>query len=95
MYKGKHINDVLDMEVEEAVRFFEHIPSIYRKLKTLEAVWQQAEEIAELAAFLVSERSSYVTGQVVAAGGGRSLPGNRKVKRVPCPGVESTVIVPP
>ncbi len=38
MYKGKHINDVLDMEVEEAVRFFEHIPSIYRKLKTLEAV---------------------------------------------------------
>jgi excinuclease ABC subunit A len=38
MYKGKHINDVLDMEVEEAVHFFEHIPSIFRKLKTLSDV---------------------------------------------------------
>ena len=38
MYKGKHVNDVLDMEVEEAVHFFEHIPSIFRRLKTLEDV---------------------------------------------------------
>jgi excinuclease ABC subunit A len=35
LYKGKSINDVLNMTVEEAVDFFENIPSIYRKMKTL------------------------------------------------------------
>lgn len=34
-YKGKSIYDVLDMTVEEALPFFENIPSIYRKIKTL------------------------------------------------------------
>ena len=34
-YKGKSINDVLNMNVEEAVEFFEAIPNIYRKAKTL------------------------------------------------------------
>ncbi|MFD0751060.1 excinuclease ABC subunit UvrA [Mucilaginibacter calamicampi] len=34
-YKGKSISDVLDMSIEDAVPFFEHIPSIYRKVKTL------------------------------------------------------------
>lgn len=34
-YKGKSISDVLDMTVEEATEFFEPIPSIYQKLKTL------------------------------------------------------------
>ena len=34
-YKGKSINDVLNMNVEEAVEFFEAIPAIYRKAKTL------------------------------------------------------------
>lgn len=34
-YKGKSIYDVLDMTVEEAVPFFEHIPSIKRKIETL------------------------------------------------------------
>jgi excinuclease ABC subunit A len=34
-YKGKSISDVLDMEIAEAVHFFEHIPSIYKKVKTL------------------------------------------------------------
>lgn len=34
-YKGKSIYDVLEMTVEEAVIFFENIPSIYRKIKTL------------------------------------------------------------
>jgi excinuclease ABC subunit A len=35
LYKGKNISDVLDMEVQEASTFFENIPSISRKLKTL------------------------------------------------------------
>lgn len=34
-YKGKNISDVLDMTVEEALDFFENIPKIKRKLKTL------------------------------------------------------------
>lgn len=34
-YKGKTIADVLEMNVEEAVSFFENIPKIYRKLQTL------------------------------------------------------------
>ena len=35
LYKGKSIFDVLDMTVEEALPFFENIPSIYNKIKTL------------------------------------------------------------
>jgi excinuclease ABC subunit A len=34
-YKGKTISDVLDMTVEEAVEFFEPVPSIRRKIETL------------------------------------------------------------
>ena len=37
-YKGKTIADVLDMSVEEALSFFEHIPYINRKLETLSKV---------------------------------------------------------
>ena len=38
LYKGKSISDVLDMTVNEAVDFFQNIPKIYRKLKTLHEV---------------------------------------------------------
>lgn len=38
LYKGKSISDVLDMTVSEATEFFENIPSIYRKLKTINDV---------------------------------------------------------
>jgi excinuclease ABC subunit A len=38
VYKGKSINDVLEMTVSEAVVFFENIPPIFRKVKTLEEV---------------------------------------------------------
>ena len=37
-YKGKSINDVLEMTVDTAVAFFEAQPSIYRKIKTLQDV---------------------------------------------------------
>lgn len=37
-YKGKSIYDVLEMTVDEGVLFFEHIPKIARKLKTLQEV---------------------------------------------------------
>lgn len=34
-YRGKSISDVLDMTVEEAVIFFENMPNIYRKIRTM------------------------------------------------------------
>ncbi len=37
-YKGKSIYDVLNMTVEEALHFFENVPSIYRKIETLNDV---------------------------------------------------------
>lgn len=37
-YKGKTIYDVLEMRVEEAVRFFENVPSIRKKIETLNDV---------------------------------------------------------
>lgn len=38
LYKGKNISDVLKMTVDEAVEFFEPVPRIYRKLKTIQDV---------------------------------------------------------
>lgn len=38
LYKGKSIGDVLQMTVNEGVEFFQSIPKIYRKLKTLQDV---------------------------------------------------------
>ena len=38
LYKGKTISDVLGMTIDEATEFFENIPAIYRKLKTIQEV---------------------------------------------------------
>ncbi len=37
-YKGKSISDILNMTIDEATEFFEHIPNIYRKVKTIKDV---------------------------------------------------------
>lgn len=37
-YKGKNIAEVLDMTIDEACEFFENIPKIYRKIKTMRDV---------------------------------------------------------
>jgi excinuclease ABC subunit A len=37
-FKGKSISDVLEMTIDESVLFFEAIPKIYRKLKTIQDV---------------------------------------------------------
>jgi len=37
-YRGKSINDVLEMTINQAVKFFENIPSITQKIKTLKEV---------------------------------------------------------
>ena len=38
LYKGKSISDVLNMTIDEAVEFFQPIPPIFRKIKTLQEV---------------------------------------------------------
>jgi excinuclease ABC subunit A len=38
LYKGKSISDVLDMTIDEAVVFFENIPNIFRKIRTIQEV---------------------------------------------------------
>jgi excinuclease ABC subunit A len=38
LYKGKSISDVLDMTINEAAEFFQPIPAIYRRIKTLQEV---------------------------------------------------------
>lgn len=38
LYKGKSISDVLDMTIHEAAEFFQAIPNIYRRIKTLQDV---------------------------------------------------------
>ena len=37
-YKGKNVSQVLDMTVDQAAEFFQNIPKIYRKIKTLQDV---------------------------------------------------------
>ncbi|MCD8292083.1 MAG: excinuclease ABC subunit UvrA [Prevotella sp.] len=37
-YKGKSISDVLDMTIDQAVQFFENVPEILRKIKTIQDV---------------------------------------------------------
>lgn len=37
-YKGKNINDVLNMTVNQATEFFEHVPTIHQKLKAIQDV---------------------------------------------------------
>ncbi|MBS1635279.1 MAG: excinuclease ABC subunit UvrA [Bacteroidetes bacterium] len=37
-YKGKSISDVLNMTIDQACAFFEHVPSIFRQIKTLQDV---------------------------------------------------------
>lgn len=37
-YKGKSISDILDMTIDDAVVFFENIPKIHRKIKTIQEV---------------------------------------------------------
>jgi excinuclease ABC subunit A len=37
-YKGKSISDVLNMNIDEAVEFFENIPSILKKIQTIQDV---------------------------------------------------------
>ena len=38
LYKGKSISDVLNLTVNQAAKFFNNIPSIYQKIKTLKDV---------------------------------------------------------
>ena len=74
-YKGKSIYDVLNMTVEEALEFFAHVPSIRRKMETLNDVglsyirlWQPSTELSGGEAQrikLAAELSKRSTGKTV------------------------------
>ncbi len=75
VYKGKSISDVLDMTVDEAVAFFEHIPRLKKKLLTLKEVGlgyihlgQQATQLSGGEAQrvkLATELSKFATGKTL------------------------------
>ncbi len=74
-YKGKNVSDVLQMTVEEALRFFENIPRIKRKLETLNDVGLGYIELGQSATTLsggeaqrvklASELSKRATGRTL------------------------------
>ncbi|MFZ1683764.1 MAG: excinuclease ABC subunit UvrA [Candidatus Zixiibacteriota bacterium] len=74
-YKGKSISDILDLTVDEAVTFFEHIPRIKKKLLTLKEVGlgyihlgQQATQLSGGEAQrvkLATELSKFATGKTL------------------------------
>ncbi|MEK7120780.1 MAG: hypothetical protein AAB840_01680, partial [Patescibacteria group bacterium] len=51
-YKGKNINQILGMTVEEALEFFEDIPAVYDRLKTLNEVGLSYLELGQSATTL-------------------------------------------
>jgi excinuclease ABC subunit A len=51
-YKDKNIADILDLTVEEALKFFKNIPGLYRKLKTLDEVGLSYIELGQPAPLL-------------------------------------------
>ena len=57
-YKDKTIADVLDMNVEEALKFFENIPNIKRKLETLMDVGLSYIKLGQPSTQLSGGRSS-------------------------------------
>lgn len=75
VYKGKSISDVLDMTVDEALGFFEHIPRLKKKLLTLKEVGlgyihlgQQATQLSGGEAQrvkLATELSKFATGKTL------------------------------
>lgn len=74
-YKGKNIHDILDMTVEEGMNFFENIPKIHRKIKTLYDVGLGYIKIGQPATTLsggeaqrvklATELSKYSTGKTI------------------------------
>ena len=67
-YKGKNIYEVLEMTVDEALPFFEALPKIYNRLKTLEKLGQPSTELSGGEAQrvkLATELSKRSTGRTI------------------------------
>src|SRR3546814_12587003 len=61
LYKGHTIADVLDMTVEDALKLFENVPTIARKIDTLRAVGLDHIKLGQSATTL--DRQSAASGQ--------------------------------
>lgn len=74
-YKGKNIADVLNMSVEEAIGFFENIPSIYTKLKTLQKVGLEYIRLGQSATTLSGGEAQRIklASELSKRGTGRTL----------------------
>ena len=72
-YKGKSIYDVLNMTVEEALKFFENVPSIARKIETLNDVGLSYIKLGQPSTGAFRRR-----GPADQAGGGAFQEGNGK-----------------
>lgn len=74
-YKGKNIYDVLDMTVEDGVRFFENIPAIHRKLQTLSEVGLEYIKLGQAATTLSGGEAQRVklATELSKRGTGRTL----------------------
>ncbi len=66
-FKGQNINDVLKMTINQAVEFFASVPSILRKLKTLQDVG--LGYITAWSAFYHPVRRGIPTGEAVSRTG--------------------------
>ena len=79
-YKGKSIYDVLNMTVEEALAFFDHVPSIKRKIQTLYDVGLSYIRLGQPSTCLL-----YTSDYGLMSGEKRTVSGNGIYGNHPCP----------
>ncbi|MCH7850676.1 MAG: excinuclease ABC subunit UvrA [Nanoarchaeota archaeon] len=75
LYKGKNIAQILDLSVEEALKIFENIPNILRKLETLNSVGLDYIKLGQSAVTLSGGESQRIklTRELAKRGTGKTL----------------------
>ena len=75
LFKGKNIADVLDLSVEESLKVFENVPSIYRKIETLKRVGLEYIKLGQSSTTLSGGESQRIklTKELAKRGTGKTL----------------------
>ena len=75
LYKGKSISDILEMSIEEALKLFENVPSIERKLQTLVDVGLEYIKVGQSATTLSGGEAQRIklTKELAKRGTGKTL----------------------